>query len=72
MLIRQYFTVKEDDRKPCFGQVATLSTNEAAILNESVEKALEVTGKRGKCRGAQKSSDTHAIYYDFCINMHIL
>ena len=30
------------------GQVATLSTNEAAILNESVEKALEVKGKRGK------------------------
>ncbi len=22
-------------------------------------------------RGAQKSSDTHAIYIDFCINMHI-
>ncbi len=48
MLIRQYFTVKEDDRKPCFGQVATLSTNEAAILNESVEKALEVKGWHGK------------------------
>ncbi len=47
-MIRQYFTVKEDDRKLCFGQVATLSTNEAAILNESVEKALEVKGKRGK------------------------
>ena len=47
-MIRQYFTVKEDDRKPCFGQVATLSTNEAAILNESVEKAPEAKGKRGK------------------------
>ncbi len=47
-MIRQYFTVKEDDRKPCFGQVATQSTNEAAILNESVAKALEVKGKAWK------------------------
>ena len=48
MLIHQYFTVKEYDRKLCFGQGATVYTKEAALLNESVEKALEVKGKRGK------------------------
>lgn len=48
MSIRQYFTSKEDNKKPCFGLVSTLSSKETAIVNLSVEKALEVNCKRRK------------------------
>ena len=48
MSILQFFKVRGEEEKTCFGQVSSLKGKESTVVNEIVEKALNETGKRGK------------------------
>ena len=48
MSICQFFKVRGEEEKTCFGQVSSLKGKESTVVNEIVEKALNETGKRGK------------------------